>query len=128
MSPTESHDRHHDAAPVIFNGESSKEHQENDEEVFVTTATRTTWPEEANDTTPWYILMYRRWTFSYMNQILDQGSRQKRPDGTHLAMEDLYPVPPSMKSKLLTRQFLYVCIYCVCCIHCHVLSWFLMTV
>lgn len=78
---------------------------EGNDDAGVTTAT---WPEEPDDETPWYKLAYRRWTFSYMNRILLQGSRQMRPDGTHLAMEDLYPVPPSMRSALLTKQFLYV--------------------
>ena len=63
------------------------------------------WPEEQNGYTSRLRLFFRRWTYSYMSRVLDKGSRQMLPDGTHLSEDDLYLVPPAMESKFLSSEF-----------------------
>lgn len=63
------------------------------------------WPEEPNANTSWLALMSKRWTYSYMRRVLDKGSRQMLPDGSHLSEHDLYAVPDSMKSAFLIAKF-----------------------
>ena len=72
------------------------------------------WPEETTKSSSssfWslfdgVVLIYKRWTYSYMNTVLAKGNRQTLHDGTHLEQEDLFGVPPSMESKLLADRFL----------------------
>jgi hypothetical protein len=49
---------------------------------------------------------YQRFTYSYMNRVLNIGAKQLlRKDGTYLGQDDLYRVPQSMESKHLTTLF-----------------------
>lgn len=63
------------------------------------------WPEEPNANTSWLALICKRWTYAYMRRVLDKGSRQMLPDGSHLSEQDLYVVPDSMKSAFLIAKF-----------------------
>ena len=91
-----------------------------------TTTTRQKWPEERRGESKLCFnptLEYKKWTYSYMNSLLQKGStRQKQqsqsrqqPDNdtndkesdsiTKLHHDDLYRVPTSMESKLLAQKF-----------------------
>ena len=66
------------------------------------------WPEDqriARQT--WIHRWYQRFTYAYMNRVLDIGAKQERKnDGTFLSQEDLYSVPSSMESHHLSELFL----------------------
>ena len=92
-----------------------------------TTTTRQNWPEERGESKAICFnptLEYKKWTYSYMNSLLQKGStRQKQQSQsrqppyndtdtesdsdsiTKLQHDDLYRVPTSMESKLLAQQF-----------------------
>ena len=67
----------------------------------------------------WIFIEYQKWTYSYMNPILQKGSRQvsqqqqsqqgdgedNREEGSLLQLDDLYRVPSSMKSDALVTKF-----------------------
>jgi len=63
------------------------------------------WPEEKNDHVSWPALIRRRWTYCYMNRVLNKGSRQMLVDGTHLSEEDLYKAPHTMEAAFLLSKF-----------------------
>lgn len=63
------------------------------------------WPEEKNDHTSWPTLIWRRWTYCYMNRVLDKGSKQMLADGTHLSEKDLYKAPHTMEAAYLLSKF-----------------------
>ena len=62
------------------------------------------WPEEIYTGCWPPTNVYQRWFYAYMTPLLAKGSRQKR-DKTRLAQEDLFPVPSSMDSAYLVREF-----------------------
>lgn len=80
-----------------------------EESLEFTTATSSTmplpWPEEKDDHTSWLALSFKRWTYSYMNRVLDKGARQTLEDGTHLCPDDLYGVPSTIESEHLVERF-----------------------
>jgi hypothetical protein len=61
------------------------------------------WPEQRQ---AWFNpgLEFQKWTYSYMNMLLRKGSKQKL-EGSSLCQEDLFTVPPSMKSGFLASEF-----------------------
>ncbi|CAB9504527.1 Oligomycin resistance ATP-dependent permease YOR1 [Seminavis robusta] len=64
---------------------------------------RSQWPEEAH--LSFLAQTWQRWTYSYMNPLLDKGSKQTLDDGTRLSDADLYDVPTDMKAKPLNEKF-----------------------
>ena len=69
---------------------------------------RLNWPEERGDKKQFLNLNleYKKWTYSYMNPILQKGNKQtSENDGTKLQHDDLYRVPRSMESKFLVKKF-----------------------
>eukprot|EP00980_Cylindrotheca_fusiformis_P019578 scaffold6784_cov108-Cylindrotheca_fusiformis.AAC.20 len=56
---------------------------------------------------PWTFVknQVRNWTFSYMGEVLRRGAQQTKAGGAHLSQDDLYVVPQSMKSPVLTATF-----------------------
>ena len=68
---------------------------------------RLNWPEERGENKQFLNLNleYKKWTYSYMNPILQKGNRQTSENGTKLHHDDLYRVPRSMESKLLVKKF-----------------------
>ena len=66
---------------------------------------RPAWPEDKDEKTSWVRQLYRRWTYNYMDKILDLGSKRALSGGANLVLEDLYQVPASMKSSLLSEEF-----------------------
>ena len=70
---------------------------------------RVMWPEERDESKSWLLQVYERWTFSYMNAILDREALRKRADSTNNRMEltqqDLFPVPTPMRAKHLSQEF-----------------------
>lgn len=70
-----------------------------------TTTTKTPdteWPEDGMTLGLWNA--YQRWTYSYINPLLNKGSRQKK-ENFRLDQGDLYKVPHSMSSTLLNDHF-----------------------
>mmetsp|Transcript_7157 Transcript_7157/g.10475 ORF Transcript_7157/g.10475 Transcript_7157/m.10475 type:complete len:1354 (-) Transcript_7157:106-4167(-) len=63
------------------------------------------WPEDRNGQIAWLRQVWSRWTYSYMNIVLDKGSRQMLPNGTHLAQDDLFAAPPAMEATRLASLF-----------------------
>lgn len=63
------------------------------------------WPEERNKEHSWFRQCYDRWTYSYMDIILEKGSRQFLEGGKNLTHDDLFSVPVAMQSKGLRKQF-----------------------
>jgi hypothetical protein len=63
------------------------------------------WPEERDEGAMWLRQVYERWTFSYMDRILEQGSRQALKGGSNLKQDDLFPVPTTMTSSYLIGKF-----------------------
>lgn len=63
------------------------------------------WPEQKTDDVSWPTLIRRRWTYCYMNRVLNKGSRQMLPDGTHLSESDLYKAPHDMEAAYLLSKF-----------------------
>jgi hypothetical protein len=63
------------------------------------------WPEERREGDTWLGLVCRRWTYSYMNKLLDKGSKQTLDDGTNLCPDDLYRVPHTLESDYLVSKF-----------------------
>ena len=63
------------------------------------------WPEEKSDYTSWLTIIRRRWTYCYMNRILQKGSRQMLADGTHLSDDDLYKAPHTCEAAYLLNKF-----------------------
>lgn len=64
------------------------------------------WPEDRPvDGFSWLYQIYNVWTYSYMNLVLTKGKNQTLKDGTHLMQDDLYRVPDSMRSNLLSEKF-----------------------
>jgi ABC-type multidrug transport system fused ATPase/permease subunit len=61
------------------------------------------WPEERHVDRNWFSLTIDRWTFRYMNDILDRG--KIRDDVPHLTHDDLFPVPSTMRAEFLSQQF-----------------------
>lgn len=82
--------------------------------IVQTTSIPNAWPEDSNGTTSLVHLLYRRWTYSYMNRILDKGRKQmlkqKNGDaaGVLLTQNDLYLVSETMKAQVLSEKFRYV--------------------
>jgi hypothetical protein len=68
------------------------------------------WPEDRDPGQSHIGAVYQRWTYSYMNRILDKGAKQQilaaNGDGTsYLSQDDLYFVPPAMESNNLAKLF-----------------------
>ena len=67
------------------------------------------WPgsHRRNDSSLWDRLrnLCDMLSYSYMNPILDKGSKQTLDDGTHLSPENLYRVPTSMEAAFLEDKF-----------------------
>lgn len=63
---------------------------------------RRRWPEERREGKNWLSLLIDRWTFRYMNQILDRGGTKDVKNLTH---DDLFLVPSSMRAEFLSQQF-----------------------
>lgn len=63
------------------------------------------WPEEPRDGKNWFSLIIDRWTFRYMNEILDRGGNTDPKDVKHLTHNDLFPVPCTMRAEFLSHEF-----------------------
>lgn len=65
---------------------------------------RSSWPE-ADGSLSFFAQTWQRWTYSYMNPLLNKGARQTLDDGTHISADDLFRVPETMESALLSEKF-----------------------
>ena len=66
------------------------------------------WPEENSESHQginFFVHEYRKWTYSYMNPLLQKGSQQTFADGSHLGQDDLFRIPSSIKSSFLSSEF-----------------------
>ena len=81
------------------NGDREEEEEESKNE-----ASKLPWPEE-NDSLSFLVQTWQRWTYGYMNPLLQKGSRQTLNDGTHISTDDLFRVPASMESAFLSDKF-----------------------
>ena len=78
--------------------------REEEEEEFKNEASKLPWPEE-DDSLSFLAQTWQRWTYGYMNPLLQKGSRQTLDDGTHISSDDLFRVPASMESAFLSNKF-----------------------
>lgn len=68
------------------------------------TEERPPWPEDSSDQRCLQST-FQRWTYSYMNHVLDAGAKQTRDSGSPLTKDNLYAVPKSMESSHLSKLF-----------------------
>lgn len=72
-----------------------------------TSGHKKTWPEvpfNVKRPLSWGSAFYGKWSYSFMNPILQKGRRQFQSK-EHLEMADLFQVPVDMKSKSLVTKF-----------------------
>jgi hypothetical protein len=77
-----------------------KERQENDN-----ISVLRSWPEERHIDRNWLSLAIDRWTFRYMNELLDRVKIRDTNEVQHLTHDDLFPVPSAMRAEFLSQQF-----------------------
>jgi hypothetical protein len=67
-------------------------------------STQQLWPEDDMKGLFWPYKVYLRWTYSYLDPLLQTGSRQKK-EGFRLESADLFTVPRTMESEILNEKF-----------------------